>query len=96
VHGVRPAHLGKKSSGNEAAVGDVYYIPPILNTQLDQLPTKSKGLVLWIIEGHILSSQEITFLTQLPQQEPRVKLVVEMGGARVVQWTPLQDVNVAA
>ncbi len=69
VHGVRPAHLGKKSSGNEAAVGNVYYVPPILNTQLDQLPPKSKGLVLWIIEGHILSSQEIAFLTQLPQQE---------------------------
>jgi NAD(P)H-quinone oxidoreductase subunit N len=96
VHGVRPAHLGKKSSGNEGAVGNVYYVPPILNTQLDQLPPKSKGLILWIIEGHILSSQEVAFLTQLPQQDPRVKLVVEMGGARVVQWTPLKDVNVAA
>ncbi|MFM6190003.1 NAD(P)H-quinone oxidoreductase subunit N [Planktothrix sp.] len=96
VHGVRPPHLGKKSSGNDAAVGNVYYVPPILNTQLDQLPAKSKGLVLWIIEGHILSSQEVAYLTQLPQQEPRLKLVVEMGGARVVQWTPLKDVNVAA
>ncbi len=96
VHGVRPPHLGKKNSGNEAAVGNVYFVPPLIKTQLEQLPPKSKGLVLWIIEGQILSSQEIAFLTQLPQQEPRVKVVLEMGGARVVQWTPLKDVNVAA
>ena len=51
VHGVRPPHLGKKSTGSGAAVGSVYYVPPILNYNLEQLPPKSKGLVLWIIEG---------------------------------------------
>ena len=49
IHGVRPPHLGKKSNGSGAAVGAVYYVPPILSYQIEQLPPKSKGLVLWII-----------------------------------------------
>ncbi|MGB3508371.1 MAG: NAD(P)H-quinone oxidoreductase subunit N [Microcoleaceae cyanobacterium] len=91
VHGVRPPHLGKKTVGNGAAVGDVYYIPPIVNYRLEHLPPKSKGLILWIIEGQILSSQEIEYLTVLPKSEPRVKVIVEMGGDRFFRWTPLQD-----
>jgi NAD(P)H-quinone oxidoreductase subunit N len=84
VHGVRPPHLGKKDIR-------VYYVPPVVNYQLEQLPPKSKGLVLWIIEGHILSRQEVEYLTTLPKQEPRVKVAVEMGGDRYFRWTPLKD-----
>ncbi|QLE55588.1 NAD(P)H-quinone oxidoreductase subunit N [Nostoc sp. TCL26-01] len=89
VHGVRPPHLGKKSTGSGAAVGEVYYLPPIVSYQLAQLPPKSKGLVLWIIEGHILSDQEVEFLTNLPSLEPKVKVVVERGGDRTFRWQPL-------
>lgn len=96
VHGVRPPHLGKKSLANGAAVGYVYYVPPVLNYRLEQLPADAKGLVLWIIEGQILSRQEVEYLTVLPTIEPRVKLVVEMGGDRYVRWTPLQDALVPA
>ena len=96
VHGVRPPHLGKKSSGKDAAVGNVYYVPGIINTQLEQLPSQSKGLVLWIIEGHILSSQEVGFLTQLPSIEPRVKIAIEMGGDRYFRWQSLKEAIVAA
>ncbi|MCL1464291.1 NAD(P)H-quinone oxidoreductase subunit N [Argonema galeatum] len=96
VHGVRPPHLGKKSLGSGAAVGYVYYVPPIVNYQLEQLPPKSKGLVLWIIEGQILSRQEVEYLANLPSMEPRVKLVVEMGGDRAFRWTPLRDTLLAA
>lgn len=96
VHGVRPPHLGKKSLGSGAAVGYVYYVPPIVTLELEHLPPKSKGLVLWILEGFILSSQEIEYLTTLPQVEPRVKVVVEMGGERVFSWKPLKDNLVAA
>ncbi|MCU0542438.1 MAG: NAD(P)H-quinone oxidoreductase subunit N [Oscillatoriaceae cyanobacterium Prado104] len=92
VHGVRPPHLGKKTTGNEAAVGYTYFVPPMLGTQLDNLPPKSKGLVLWIIEGQMLSKQEIEYLTVLPTLEPRVKIVVEMGGDRAFTWKPLKDV----
>jgi NAD(P)H-quinone oxidoreductase subunit N len=91
VHGVRPPHLGKKDTGKGAAVGEVYYVPPVVNYQLEHLPPKSKGLVLWILEGFILSSQEIEYLTTLPQQEPRVKVALEIGGDRYFRWTPLKN-----
>lgn len=91
IHGVRPPHLGKKSVGQGAAVGYVYYLPPIINSQLEQLPPKSKGLVLWIIDGHILSNQEVEFLANLPVSEPRVKVVVERGGDRYFRYVPLKE-----
>ncbi|HBE18992.1 MAG TPA: NAD(P)H-quinone oxidoreductase, partial [Cyanobacteria bacterium UBA11367] len=70
--------------------------PPIVNTQLEQLPPKSKGLLLWIIEGNILSRQEVEYLASLPQMEPKVKIVVEMGGDRFFRWMPLKDTLAAA
>lgn len=96
VHGVRPPHLGKKSLGSGAAVGYVYYVPPIVQTQLEQLPPKSKGLLLWLIDGTVLSRQEIEYLATLPSLEPRVKVVVEMGGDRAFRWMPLKDTLAAA
>jgi len=96
VHGVRPPHLGKKSTGSGAAVGDVYYLPPILDSHLAQLPPKSKGLVLWIIEGHILSDQEVEYLMDLPKLEPRVKVVIERGGDRTFRWKPLEKTLLAS
>ncbi|MBD2741027.1 NAD(P)H-quinone oxidoreductase subunit N [Coleofasciculus sp. FACHB-1120] len=89
IHGVRPAHLGKKDIR-------VYYVPPIVNYQLEQLPPKSKGLVLWIIEGHVLSREEVEYLTTLPSIEPRLKIAVEMGGDRAFRWTPLKNAIAAA
>lgn len=91
VHGVRPPHLGKKSVGQGAAVGYVYYVPPIVNYQLEQLSPKSKGLVVWIIEGHILSNQEVEFLANLTTQEAKVKVVLERGGERYFRWQPLKQ-----
>jgi NAD(P)H-quinone oxidoreductase subunit N len=96
VHGVRPPHLGKKSTNNGAAVGYVYYLPPIISSQLEQLPPKSKGLLLWIIEGNILSNQEVEYLANLPKLEPRVKVVIERGGDRYFRWTPLEKTLVAS
>ncbi|MBD1835965.1 NAD(P)H-quinone oxidoreductase subunit N [Cyanobacteria bacterium FACHB-472] len=89
VHGVRPAHLGKKDIRT-------YFIPPVVNYQLEHLPPKSKGLVLWIIEGNILSREEVEYLTALPSIEPRVKIAVEMGGDRAFRWTPLKNAIAAA
>jgi NAD(P)H-quinone oxidoreductase subunit N len=84
VHGVRPPHLGKKDIR-------VYFVPPVVNYQLEHLPPKSKGLVLWILEGSVLSRQEVEYLTTLPQQEPRVKVALEIGGDRYFRWRPLKD-----
>lgn len=91
VHGIRPPHLGKKDIGQGAAVGYVYYVPPLVNYQLEQLSPNSKGLVLWIVEGHILSNQEVEFLANLPSIEPRVKIVLERGGDRYFRWQPLKE-----
>jgi NAD(P)H-quinone oxidoreductase subunit N len=96
VHGVRPPHLGKKSASSDPAVGDRYFIPPVIETQLTQLPAKSKGLILWVIEGMILSSDELTFLAELPKLNPRVKIVVELGGDRTFSWKPLTAAIAAA
>ncbi len=90
VHGVRPPHLGKKNMEG-AAVGDRYFIPPVVSYRLEALSPKSKGLLLWLIEGHILSSQEVDFLASLPTIEPRVKVVLEVGGDRSFTWFPLKE-----
>ncbi|MEM6837637.1 MAG: NAD(P)H-quinone oxidoreductase subunit N [Cyanobacteria bacterium P01_C01_bin.120] len=91
IHGVRPPHLGKKTTGQDAAVGDRYFVPPIVNYRLEHLPPYAKGIVLWLIEGNILSQQEIAYLADLPKTLPNVKVVLEMGGDRVFSWQPLTD-----
>jgi NAD(P)H-quinone oxidoreductase subunit N len=96
VHGVRPAHLGKKTIEREGAVGYRYYLPPIATYQLEKLPPKSKGLVIWLLEGVILSQQELQFLSGLPSTDSRLKVVVEMGGQRSFTWKPLSDFLAAA
>jgi NAD(P)H-quinone oxidoreductase subunit N len=90
-HGVRPAHLGKKNIAQEGAVGPTYFVAPIVGTQLEQLPVKSKGLALWILEGFILSRTERDYLANLPFQEPRLKVILEMGGDRYFRWQPLSE-----
>ncbi len=91
VHGVRPPHLGKKTIGREAAVGPVYFVPPILSCQLGELDAKTKGVLLWLIEGQVLSKQELSYLVNLPKKESRIKIVVEMGGDRQFSWKPLSE-----
>jgi len=91
VHGVRPPHLGKKNIGQEAAVGTVNYVPGIASYQLASLPPKSKGLVLWIIEGFVLSRSEKQYLINLTKVEPRLKIVLELGGDRYFRFSPLAD-----
>ncbi len=96
IHGVRPPHLGKKNIGQEGAVGYRYFAPPMISQQLDQLPSHAKGLALWIIEGFVLSNQELEFLSNLPKLHPRLRVVVEMGGDREVTWCPLANLLEAA
>jgi NAD(P)H-quinone oxidoreductase subunit N len=95
VHGVRPPHLGKQDIGQGAAVGLRHFVPPIATYQLEQLPANSKGLVLWLLEGFVLSKQELEFLAALPSLKPQIKVAIEMGGDRSFRWTPLQQVLAA-
>lgn len=96
IHGVRPPHLGKKNIGQDAAVGPIYFVPPIAGYQLENLPAKSKGLILWILEGYVLSRTELEYLANLPTLEPRLKIIVEMGGERYFRWKPLSEAIKAA
>lgn len=96
VHGIRPPHLGKKNMGREGAVGYRYYVPPVATYQIDHLPDRCKGLVLWLMEGNILSQQELEFLASLPATMPQLKIVVELGGDRQVTWQPLKTLLAAA
>ena len=76
LHGVRPPHLGHQSVGRGAAVGEVQRVMPQLGA---------------LLEGQVLSSAERASLVNLSQREQRLKLVVEMGGARALRWQPLAE-----
>ena len=87
LHGVRPPHLGHQSVGRGAAVGEVQRVMP----QLGALLEGTQAIMLWLLEGQVLSQAELGSLIALCQREPRLKLVVEMGGSRELRWQPLEQ-----
>lgn len=87
LHGVRPPHLGHQSVGRGAAVGEVQRVMPQLGALLDG----EAPVVLWLLEGQVLSSAELAALVSLTRREPRLRLVVEMGGSRTLRWHPLEQ-----
>jgi len=91
LHGVRPPHLGHQSVGRGAAVGEVQRVMP----QLGSLLEGSKPILLWLIEGQVLSLAELASLLALCRKEPRLKMVVEMGGSRSLRWQPLEQLLAA-
>jgi NAD(P)H-quinone oxidoreductase subunit N len=42
-----------------------------------------------LVDGHILSGEELGYLATVPQLIPRVKVVVELGGERYFRWEKL-------
>ena len=91
LHGVRPPHLGHQSVGRGAAVGEVQRVMP----QLGPLLEGSKPMLLWLLEGQVLSRAELASLVALTRREPRFRLVVEMGGSRALRWQPLEQLVAA-
>ncbi|MCM1982887.1 NAD(P)H-quinone oxidoreductase subunit N [Lyngbya confervoides] len=89
VHGVRPPHLGKQDLRR-------FFLPPFLTYHLENLPPRAKGLVLWLYDGKKLTQQELAYFCDLTQQEPRLKVVVELGGDRKFSWKPLRSALEAA
>ncbi len=89
VHGVRPAHLGKKAI-------TTYFLPPKIQYRLASLPPNAKGLVLWLCEGKYLTRQELEVISQIPSKFGNVKVVIELGSAREVAWSPLAQAIAAA
>ncbi len=86
LHGVRPPHLGHQSVGRNGAVGEVQEVIP----QLNELISNKKSVILWLIEGQVLSRSELLSLCELCDREPRLKIVVEMGGSRSIKWKPMR------
>ncbi|MCP9780802.1 MULTISPECIES: NAD(P)H-quinone oxidoreductase subunit N [Cyanobium] len=87
LHGVRPPHLGHQSVGRGAAVGEVQRVMP----QLGALLEGTQPILLWLLEGQVLSQAELGSLISHCQRETRLKLVVEMGGSRELRWQPLEQ-----
>jgi len=90
-HGVRPPHLGHQSVGRGAAVGEVHDVMPLLG----EVFLGNKPVVLWLLEGQVLSRSELLSLCDLCRREPRLKIVVEMGGARSLRWQPMTQLLAA-
>jgi NAD(P)H-quinone oxidoreductase subunit N len=91
LHGVRPPHLGHQSVGKGAAVGEVQRVMPLLGSQFE-----GEGpVLLWLLEGQVLSDAELQSLLRLTRVEPRLRIVVEMGGARALRWQPLGEIVAA-
>jgi NAD(P)H-quinone oxidoreductase subunit N len=63
--------------------------------QLGSLLEGSKLILLWLIEGQVLSSAELASLLSLCRKEPRLKMVVERGGSRSLRWQPLEQLLAA-
>ncbi len=87
LHGVRPPHLGHQSVGRNGAVGEVQQVMP----QLGELLTGDQPVALWLLEGNVLTRSELFSLFDLCQREPRLKIIVEIGGSRHLQWEPMQQ-----
>ncbi|MBT65979.1 MAG: NAD(P)H-quinone oxidoreductase [Synechococcus sp. NP17] len=85
-HGIRPPHLGHQSVGRGAAVGEVQEVMPLLGEAM----LGDKPVVLWLLEGQVLSRSELLALCDLCRRETRLKVVVEMGGARSLRWQPME------
>jgi len=85
LHGIRPPHLGHHCIGRNGAVGEIQQVMP----QLGELLTGEAPVVLWLLDGQVLSRSELLALTDLCQREPRLKIVVEVGGARSLKWQPM-------
>ena len=84
-HGIRPPHLGHQNIGRNGAVGEVQQVIP----QIGELFVGDKSVLIWLIEGNVLSRSELFSILNLCSIEPRLKIVVEMGGSRSLKWKPM-------
>jgi NAD(P)H-quinone oxidoreductase subunit N len=91
LHGIRPPHLGHQRVGKEAAVGEVQMVMPQLGPAL----SGPNPVLIWLLEGQVLSAAERSSLLALCEKEPRLHFVLEMGGSRNLRWQPLADLGIS-
>ena len=87
LHGIRLPHLGHHNIGRNGAVGEVQQVMPQLNELLDS----DKKLVLWLLEGQVLSRSELLSICEICNRDSRLKIVVEMGGSRFLKWESMRN-----
>tara|TARA_Y100001968_G_scaffold3933_2_gene3455 strand:- start:3000 stop:3461 length:462 start_codon:yes stop_codon:yes gene_type:complete len=87
LHGIRPPHLGHQNIGRNGAVGEVQQVIP----QINEFLKNDAPVVLWLLEGQVLSKSELLTLNDICQRESRLKVVVEMGGSRNLRWQAMSD-----
>tara|TARA_Y100001968_G_scaffold194609_1_gene178537 strand:+ start:3785 stop:4249 length:465 start_codon:yes stop_codon:yes gene_type:complete len=87
LHGIRPPHLGHQNIGRNGALGEVQQVIP----QLNEFLKADDPLVLWLIEGQVLSKSELLSLNNICKRESRFKVVVEMGGSRKLRWQAMNE-----
>jgi len=85
MHAMRPPHLGKRGVERE-------YTPPIIQMYLAARPKGTKGLLLVLQEGRVLTRSELNYLSFLPDLfGDQLRVAVEVGTERVMAWEPLVD-----
>ena len=52
---------------------------------------EEKKIALWLLEGQVLSRSELLALCDLCEKEPRLKIIVEIGGGRKLNWQPMRS-----
>ena len=88
LHGIRPPHLGHQSVGKSSALGEVQQVIPQASELFNE---NDKNKLLWLLEGQVLSQDELESLMSICTKDNRLEIVIEMGGSRKLEWRPLND-----
>ena len=88
LHGIRPPHLGHQNVGRNGALGEVQQVIPQAAELFNE---NDKKKLLWLLEGQVLSQSELERLIQISQENEELKIVIEMGGSRKLNWESLQN-----
>ena len=86
LHGIRPPHLGHQSIGKNGALGEVQRVIP---QTCELFNENDKNKLLWLLEGQVLSQSELESLLKMCTEDNKLKIVVEMGGSRKLEWQAL-------
>ncbi len=88
LHGIRPPHLGHQSIGKNGALGEIERVIPQAAELFNE---NNKNKLLWLLEGQVLSQSELESLIKICTEDNKLKIVVEMGGSRKLEWQSLNN-----
>ena len=88
LHGIRPPHLGHQNIGRNGALGEVQQVIPQAAELFNE---NDREKLLWILEGQVLSQSELESLIKICTEDNKLKIVVEMGGSRSLNWMALEQ-----